>query len=308
MAVLGSRVQQNLRGANRSGPFSVQRRQALWGIVFVLPAVIFFSVFWVFPLINALWISMTNWDLLTPAEFIGAQNYVNLWNDKNFRMAVEATLFFAVGSGVPTAIIALGLALLVNRKMPGRAAFRFAFFIPAITSWVVAAIVWKMIFLPDQGLYLLITEPFGIRGVRWLTDRNIAMWAIIIMAIWKQVGPNLLIFLSGLQTIPEELLDAAEVDGANPLQTLWYITLPLLRPTTLFVCVMLVISALQSFAPIYVLTGGGPANETRVLSLLINQEAFQFYHMGKASAMSMVMFISVLLFTVVNMRIFGNKE
>lgn len=286
----------------------VKQRQAIWGFLFVVPAVVFFAVFWVYPLLNAFRISFTDWDLLSPAKFVGIKNYLGLVKDQNFIRATVATIYFAVGSGIPTAIISLGLALLVNRQLPGKQLFRVLLFIPAITSWVVAAIVWKMIFLPDQGLYLIFTKPFGISGVQWLMSRNLAMPAAIIMAVWKQIGPNILVFLAGLQTLPDEVYDAAKVDGANAWQTLRYITLPLLRPTTLFVIVMLVISSLQNFTPMYVLTGGGPANVTRVLSLLINQEAFQWFHMGKASAISTIMFAAVLTFTIINIRFFGERN
>jgi ABC-type sugar transport system permease subunit len=288
--------------------FGVLQRQALWGMLFVTPAVLFFAIMWVYPLINAISISFTNWDLLSPAKFVGWKNYLGLVEDENFLRAAQATLFFAVGSGIPTALISLGLALLVNRSLPGQQFFRTVLFIPAITSWVVAAIVWRMIYLPDQGLYLLFTKPFGISGVQWLMSRDLAMVAAIIMAVWKQIGPNILVFLAGLQTLPDEVFDAAKVDGASPWQSTIYITLPLLRPTTLFVCVMLVISSLQNFTPMYVLTGGGPANVTRVISLLINQEAFQWFHMGKASAISTVMFAGVLVFTIVNIRLFGERR
>jgi multiple sugar transport system permease protein len=139
-------------------------------------------------------------------------------------------------------------------------------------------------------------------------NRDLAMVAAIIMAVWKQLGPNLLVFLAGLQTLPEEVFDAAKVDGANRLQNFWYITFPLLRPTTVFVGIMLIIGSLQNFTPMYVLTGGGPANVTRTIALLINQEGFQFFHMGKASAMATVMFAAVLSFSIINIRAFGERN
>lgn len=283
---------------------AMSRREAMWGVIFAAPAVVFFGIFWVYPLLNAVLISLSNWDLLTPAKFVGFKNYVDLLNDANFKQAVNATLYYAIGSGIPTALIAFGLALLVNRKLAGKSFFQTAIFVPAITSWIVAAIVWRLIYLPDQGLYLLLTEPFGISGVRWLTNRDLAMPAIIIMSVWKQVGPNMIIFLAGLQNMPEEIYDAAAIDGANSWQALTYVTLPLLKPTILFVMIMLVIGAFQTFTPVYVLTGGGPANVTRVVPLLVYQEAFQFYRMGKAAAESLVMFIAVMVFTIINMRIF----
>lgn len=287
---------------------TVKGRQATWGLIFILPAVVYFAIFWVYPLLNSFVISTTNWDLLTRPKFVGLDNFIMIFWDENFRKAVGATLAFAFGSGIPTAILALFLALLVNRPLPGLQLFRTLLFIPAVTSWVVAAIVWRMIYLPDQGLYLLLFEPFGITHVQWLMSRDLAMIAAIIMAVWKQIGPNILVFLAGLQTMPDDVFDAAKVDGANRLQTLAYITLPLLQPTTVFVGIMLVISSLQNFTPMFVLTGGGPANVTRTISLLIYQEGFQFFHMGKASAMSTIMFAAVLAFSIFNIRTFGGRN
>lgn len=298
----------NAASLHKKFRLSVQGRHALWGLIFILPAVLFFAVIWVYPLINSFVVSTTDWDLLTPSKFVGIDNYIYIFQDENFIKAAVATLVYSFGSGIPTAILSLFLALLVNRALPGKQFFRTLLFIPAVTSWVVAAIVWRMIYLPDQGLYLLLFEPFGITGVQWLNSRDLAMPAAIIMAVWKQLGPNILVFLAGLQTLPEEVFDAAKVDGANRLQTFLYITFPILRPTTLFVGIMLVIGSLQNFTPMYVLTGGGPANVTRVISLLINQEGFQFFHMGKASAMSTVMFAAVMAFSIISIRTFGERN
>jgi len=226
----------------------------------------------------------------------------------DFHQSVKATLYFAIGNAIPVPIISLVLALLVNRKFHGRDFFRTAFFIPAVTSWIAASIVWRLIYMPNAGLYLLFVQPFGVHEIKWLTSREWAMPAIIILSIWKSVGPNMVIFLAGLQNMPEEVFEAARVDGANNWQTLWRITLPLLKPTTLFVMVMLLIGAFQVFTPVYVMTRGGPANVTRVLPMFLYQEGFAFYRMGSASAVSVMMFLAVLTLTVVQLRFFRERD
>lgn len=288
--------------------WSQAKRQAFWGLFFVMPAVLFFIIMRVYPVLSAVWVSFTDWTLLSPPQFVGWRNYVGLLRDEDFIMACKASVYFAVGAGIPTAVLSLMAALLVNRKLPGRGFFRTALFVPAVISWIVTAILWKIVYLPDTGLYLLITEPFGIRGVRWLVNRDLAMPAAIIMAVWKQVAPNMVIFLAGLQALPEEMLEAARVDGANSWQMLRHITLPLLKPTTLFVTTMLIISGLEVFTPMYVLTGGGPAHATRVISLLVYQQGFQFYRMGQASAVSIVMLAAIMTLTILNLRLFRGES
>jgi ABC-type sugar transport system permease subunit len=287
---------------------SLRGHEARWGLLFVAPAAIYFSFFWVYPLLSALYTSFTDWDLFSRPNFVGLMNYARLVRNPNFQQSVRATLYYALGTAIPIPVIALTLALLVNRKFRGRDLFRTAFFIPAVTSWIAASIVWKLIYLPNAGLYLLFVQPFGIHEIKWLTSREWAMPAIIILAIWKSVGPNMVLFLAGLQNLPEEVLEAARVDGANNRQALFHITLPLLKPTTLFVMVMIIIGAFQVFTPVYVMTRGGPANITRVLPMFLYQEGFVFYRMGSASAVSVMMFLAVLGLTVIQLKFFGERE
>lgn len=283
------------------------RHEALWGLLFVAPAVIYFSVFWIYPLLHAFWTSFTIWDLFSPPKFVGIQNYLALLEDREFHQAAKVTLYYALGTVLPIPILSLGLALLLNRGFRGRNLFSAAFLVPAIMSWIAAAIVWKLVYMPNAGLYLLLAEPLGIYEIRWLTSTTLAMPAIIIFAIWKSVGYNMLLFLAGLQSMPEELHEAARVDGANSWQVLFAITLPLLKPTSLFVMVMLLIGAVQVFTPVYVMTRGGPANATRVLPLFLYEEAFSFYKMGSASAVSIVMFVTLLGLTVLQLQLFGGE-
>ena len=268
---------------------------------------LFFLVFWIYPLVNAFWTSLTDWDLFSPAQYVGLQNYRVLLSAKDFVHSVRVTASYGLGTALPIPVLSLGLALLLTRSFRGRDAFCTAFLIPSIMSWIAASIVWKLVYLPNAGLYLLLAEPLGIHELRWLTSRALAMPAIIIFAIWKSVGYNMVLFLAGLQNLPSELFEAARVDGANAWQILFKITLPLLKPTTLFVMVMLVIGAFHAFTPIYVMTRGGPADATRVLPMFIYEEAFAFYRMGRASAASVLMFLVVLCLTVVQLRVFRTE-
>jgi len=284
--------------------WSLRNRKSTWGLLFVAPAVAFFTVFWVYPLINAVYTSLTDWDLFSPANFVGLRNYGEILQDSSFHQSVKVTMYYAIGTVLPIPVISLGLALLLNSKIRGRSFFTTAFFIPAIVSWIAASIVWTLIYMPNAGLYLLFVQPFGVHEIHWLTSRQWAMPAVIIFAVWKSVGGNMILFLAGLQNLPQEVLEAAQVDGANSWQSLLHITLPLLKPTTLFVMIMLTIGAFQVFTPIYVMTRGGPADATRVLPMYLYQEAFAFYRMGSASAVSVLMFIVLLAFTVVQLRLF----
>jgi len=295
-SMLGGRFKQSLSG-----------HEAMWGLLFVVPAALYFSIFWMYPLLNAFGTSFTDWDLFSPANFVGLSNYQELLQDPDFQQSVRATMYYALGTTLTILPISLGLALLLNRKFPGRGFFRTVFFIPAVMSWIAAAIVWKLIYMPNAGLYLLFVQPFGVHEIKWLTSRFWAMPAIIIVAVWKSVGQNMVLFLAGLQNLPEEVFEASLVDGANRRQTLFYITLPLLKPTILFVMIMLVIGAVNTFTPVYVMTRGGPADITRVLSMMLYQEAFAFYRMGKASAMSVLMFLAVMGLTVVQLRLFRGE-
>jgi multiple sugar transport system permease protein len=282
-------------------------RQKLWGLSFVLPAFLFFVVFAFYPMINAFLISLTQYDLITPPKFVGLDNYLRMVNDPRFRIVVKNTVVFVIGSSIPTWIISLGLALVLARNFTGRNFVRTLYFLPVIVSGVVVSMVWRMLYHPFGPINALI-EPLLHVSPKWLTDKQIVPWAIIIINVWQAVGFYMVIFIAGLQNIPTDFYDAAKVDGANRLQSFWYVTLPLLKPTTLLVIVITIINAFQTFTYQYVLTKGGPSDATNVISLYIYYNAFQYQYMGYASAMSIVMFVVIMILTLIQFRIVRSEE
>jgi len=277
--------------------------EARTGLLLALPAMLFFAVFLAYPFINAFWVSLTAWDLVSPPRFIGLLNYKRLLTDANFLNSAKVTAYYTVGLLIPMLPLSLGLALLLDRKLRGRGFYQGVLFAPVVLSMVVVSMIWRVVYMPAGGLYLLFTAPFGLTNIQWLTDKDLAMPALIIVGIWKNVGYYMVIFLAGLQSISPVFYEAARVDGASALSQFRYVTMPLLRPTMLFVAVVSMIKAFQAFSSVFTLTGGGPADATKVLPLLVYQNAFFFNKMGYASAMAVVMFIVLLILTLIQFRV-----
>ena len=279
--------------------------QNLWGIAFAVPALALLIVFSIYPVINALYIGFTSWSLSGTPEFIGLDNYIKMFiRDAEFLRSVRTTAIYAGGLNPIMWAIALGLALLFNREMKMRGIFRTIYFTPVVVSWVVASMVWYLIFHSSFGLNAHIMRFFGKPGLKLLSDSQYALSAIIVLSLWKSMGYYMVLFLAGLQNIPRVFFEAADVDGANNWQRFWFITIPLLMPATLFVMVISIINSFQVFTPIYLLTRGGPHGATRVLPMLIYENAFIFLKMGYASAMAMVLFAILMVLTLVQLRVF----
>jgi multiple sugar transport system permease protein len=276
--------------------------QNLVGLLFALPAVALLLVFSVYPLLNAIFFSFTDWNLSGTPRFIGVDNYVTISDDLDFWKSLDVTARYTLGL-VPGFAIALFLAILFNRKLVGRDLLRTTYFTPVAVSWVIASLVWTSILHPSFGLNAQILRAFGQPSIKFLTDANWVIPAMIGLSLWKGIGYWMVIFLAGLQGIPGEYYEAAAVDGANRWQQFWKLTLPLLRPTVLFVSVVGVINAFQAFAPIWILTKGGPAGASRVYALLIYQSAFTYFKMGYASALAVLLFIFLMVLTVIQMRL-----
>jgi multiple sugar transport system permease protein len=283
-----------------SGP---QQQQARAGVLMVLPAAIFFAIFLIYPVCNAIWVSLTSWDLTSPPRFIGLRNYIELLSDEDVIHSAWVTLYYSAGFLVVTLPIALALAVLLDRNLKGRAFYQSIIFMPVVLSMVVVAMIWRAVLAPNDGLYQLFTVPFGVRGVQWLNDPVLAMPALIVVSAWKSVGYYLVIFLAGLQSIPNTVYEAALLDGAGPWRTFYNITLPLLRPYLLFVSVVSIVRTSQAFGAIFALTGGGPVDATTVLPFLIYQNAFLFNRMGYASAIAVALFLVLVVLTVIQFRL-----
>ncbi|MGC3992656.1 MAG: sugar ABC transporter permease [Propionicimonas sp.] len=265
------------------------------------PAVLGVLLFSIGPMIASLWLSLTSYDMLSAPEFVGLANYVKLMGDKLFLKSLSVTMLYAVVVVPGTMLAGLVVAILLNAKIPAMGFFRSAYYLPSVIGGVAVARVWAMLYNTDYGLFNLILGLFGIDGPGWLTDERWAIWSLIFMGIWG-FGGTMLIYLAGLQGIPKDLYEAAEVDGAGKFRQHLFITVPMLSNVTFFNLVMGIIGALQVFAEPFVLTGGKPNNSTLLLPLYLYRVAFTYLEMGYASAIAWVVFAITLVLTLLVFR------
>jgi multiple sugar transport system permease protein len=287
--------------------FGVSGKQAAFGYVIILPTLAILFVFRFLPMLQAFYFSLTQYDLVHPPKFIALANFVDLLHDPLFLKSARVSLTYVVFSVVPVLPLSLGLAMLFNRSLFIKNVLRSAVFMPVVMPAVVMAVVWTFMYQQD-GVINTILGWFDIDPVPWLRSSSTALWAVILIGIWRATPYYMVIFLAGLQAIPTDYYDAAKIDGASNWKSFWYITLPLLKPTTLLVVVMNVIVAMKVFAVPLIMTGGGPADSTRVLPLFIYQTAFEFFDMGRAAAMSVILFVAVMLFSFIQVRLFTRGE
>jgi multiple sugar transport system permease protein len=278
-----------------------ERRMA--ALLFVLPSLLFLAIFVVYPIVNAFYLSLHRYDLLTPPIWDGLGRYRLLFDDDRFVKALGNTLLFAVMTVPLGTVISLLLAVLIDQPLRGIYLFRTAYYLPVVTSFVAVSFIWLWIYEPQFGLLNQLLENLGLPTLSWLRDPTTSMLSIAILSIWKNAGYNMIIFLAGLQGVPDYLYEAAEIDGAGPVQRFWHITLPMLSPTTFFVFVVYFIGALQMFTQSWILTQGGPLDSTLTVVYLIYQNGFEFLKMGSAAAMSVILFILIAIVTYINTRI-----
>lgn len=276
------------------------RSEARAGIIFLVPAGTLIGVFFLLPVVAGFLLSLTDFDIYSlgrtaDTRFVGLANYGALAGNELFWISLRNTFYFALVGGPVTIAVALAAALLLNAKVARfKPVFRTIYFAPVVTSIVAVAVVWRFLYHPRVGLLNRILELFGIGGIDWLGDPFWAMPAIIILAIWKNFGYAAIIFLAGLQNAPEELYEAAKIDGAGPIRRFWNITLPELAPTFVFVSLITAIGYLQIFAEPYVMTpDGGPLNSTLTIVMLMYREGFRWWNMGFAAAIAFVLFVLV---------------
>jgi multiple sugar transport system permease protein/alpha-1,4-digalacturonate transport system permease protein len=288
---------------------SLRRRSTLVGWSFILPNFIGFALFTLVPVIAVFVLAFMRWDAFNPPTWAGLKNFTRLFTDSNFSVAFTNTVLYALGHVPLTIVLSLGLALLLNQKLRGIAFFRVAIFFPYITSLVAVAIVWNMLFDPTSGPINQFLHLIGVADApRWTASTTWALPAVIITSVWRDMGYYMVLFLAGLQAIPGEYYEAAEVDGANRWQQFWNVTLPSLRPTTFLVLVLVSVSSFKVFDLIFVMTNGGPGRATLVLSQLIYQEGILNGDFGYSSAISLVLFLLVLIVTVFQFRIQQRRE
>lgn len=290
------------RGKVLGAWLNMRREEALWAYSFVAPYLVGLLVFTVGPVIASLYISLTKWDMLQAPRFVGAANYSQLLTSPDFWQALWNTAYFTVGVTVPSVFFALLLAVAMNQKVRGILVFRTAFFVPVVSSVVAVSLLWAWIYNPEFGLFNYILGKIGVPPQDWLGNKRLAMPAIILMSIWKGLGYRMLLFLAGLQDIPDELYEAAQIDGAGGWAKLRYITVPLVSHITFFVTIMTIISSFQVFEQTYVMTGGGPGGATTTIVLLIFNSAFRWFKMGYSSALAYTLFILIFVLTLLQVR------
>ncbi|MFN2237305.1 MAG: carbohydrate ABC transporter permease [Anaerolineales bacterium] len=281
---------------------SYKNEDTITGWLMVSPWIIGFLVFFLGPMIASLVLSFMEWDLISPPEFVGINNYLEMFVVDPLAMhSLKITMIFAFFSIPINIVIGLAIAMLLNTKIKGLAIFRTIYYLPAVLAGVAVALLWRWIFSSEFGLLNLGLSLIGIEGPAWLSDKATALPSFVIMRIWG-VGAMMVIYLAGLQSIPTEFYEAAEIDGANWLQRTFKITLPLLTPTIFFQLIVGLIFAMQIFTEPLMMTNGGPANATLFYILYLYRQAFQYFNMGYASALAWLFFLVVLLLTLFTFR------
>jgi multiple sugar transport system permease protein len=278
-----------------------KRREAIAGYLFILPVYLGFIVFILGPIFRAAGISLSRFDILSGSEFIGLENYTRMSSDTRLRTVYGNTIIFTLFAVFFNAGVGLVLAVLLNQRLPEllRNLYRSIFFFPLLVAHTYIATIWRFLYQKDTGIINYYLSFLGVAPIPWLSSGAWVMTSIIIMDVWKNTGFAMLIFLAGLQNIPKDYYEAAELDGANDWQRFFRITLPLLSPTIFFVLVIFMIGALQVFDTIIVLTNGGPGDASRSIVMYIYEQAFQTFDMGYASALSMTLFIVIMILTLI---------
>ena len=272
--------------------------------ILLLPATLGLLIFAFFPIAQAFEVSFYEAPLLsTQREFVGLANYQTAMTDSVFQRALVNTLIYTVAVVIFQVVLALLLAALINHRFRGVGLFRSAYFLPVVTSLVVVSTVWKIMYHTDNGLINSVLRTVSLPPQPWLISPDLALWSIVIIGVWKEVGFSMLILLGGLQSIPGDLYESAAMDGASAWTAFWRITLPLLRRALLFVVVFSTINAFKIFIPIYVITDGGPADSTQTLVFYIFQSAFRYYKLGYATALSFLLLALVLILTAAQFRL-----
>ncbi len=271
--------------------------------LFLLPYLAAFILFRLGPTLAGLGISLLNWNIIGTAHFIGLRNYTALARDPQFFLSIKNTLYFMLLTAPPMIVLGLLLALMVNARLRGRAVARTAIFAPYIVMSTVVGVIWLWIYNQDVGVLNYYLSFLGVGKIPWLSDTHTAMPAVSIATLWWTVGFNMIIYLAGLQDIPQELEEAARVDGATDAGVMRWITLPLLAPTTFIVIMLTLINTIQVFDQIYVMTGGGPSLSTLTLIQYLYYQAFTYYKLGYGSAVAYVVLVILVILALIQRRL-----
>ncbi len=284
------------------------RSEGLAAALMLAPALVIIGVFVVYPIIGTGYLSLTSWDGFSPAKtFVGLDNYVALAGDHDFRNSMSVTVLYGLGVCVLSVVTGLGVAVLLNASFRGLGVYRTLFFLPVVTSSIAAATVWRYVF-GDTGILDAALRAVHLPGPNWFGDPQLALVSLTLLTVWKNLGLNVVLYLTALQTLPAALYEAASLDGASPWQQLRRLTVPLLAPMTFFVVVEGLITSFQSFDLVYALTGGGPLGGTETLGFLTYREAFRLSHFGYGAAVAYSAFALVLGITLVQWRLGGRER
>ncbi|NEE01919.1 carbohydrate ABC transporter permease [Phytoactinopolyspora halotolerans] len=305
--VAGSEPATARRWRSRRRP-SASRKLRRAGWLMVAPA-LGHSILWIaIPVLATLVLSFTDYRVISAPRWVGLDNYIEIWNDAVFRKATWNTIVYTFFTVPVSMAVAVVIAVLLNQRIVGRTLYRAAFFLPHVTATVAIAMVWLWMYNPQYGLLNGLLSIVGLPGQVWLGNPDWALWSVIIVGIWQGIGIKMLIYLAALQNIDPNLYEAASIDGASKIQQFFSVTLPMLKPATFFVFVVSIIGAFQVFDQIYVLTDGGPANATTMMTYEVYRSAFQNFRMGMACAQSVVLFAFLIVLTVVNRRLTGGDD
>ena len=280
---------------------TLSQREELIGWLFILPAVLGFVIWVAGPMLYSAWLSLTDYDLIGTPRFIGLANFTRMFNDPLFYKSLSVTVVYTVFHVPLTLLLAFGVALLLNTKIPRMAIFRTLYYLPSIVPAVASAVLWVWIFNSEFGLLNLLLRALGLKKVLWLQDPHTALAALIIMSLWN-MGGVMIIFLAGLNGIPEEMYEAAKIDGAGNMASFRYITIPMMTPIIFFNLVLEIIGSFQVFTAGFLVTQGGPNYSTNFYVLNLFNNAFTYFDMGYASAQAWVLFFIVLIFSLIIFR------
>jgi multiple sugar transport system permease protein len=281
------------RGKRRLNP------ETLWGYFFIAPAFIFVIGFTFLPVLGAFGISLTDWDMIAPMKFVGLENYQKVFSDPLALRTFTNTFLYTFTSVPIGMFLGLLLALLLNQKLRGLSFFRTAFYLPVVSSTVAISVIFVWVLDPSYGLLNRALALVGIAPIPWLTSPQWAMLAVVIVTVWRSLGFNMIIFLAALQEIPEELHDAAKIDGASARQKFLRVVVPLITPSIFFVTITSIINSFQSFDLVYNMTKGGPARATYLIGYYIWEQAFKYLNMGYGASIAFVLFFLILIVTLV---------
>jgi len=287
----------------KSGSLLRKEYKEFW--LFISPWLIGFVVFSAGPIIASIFVSLTEWNILSSPVWVGIENFRSMLKDEVFYESLKCTAYYTVGTVALGTIAALVVALLLNQPLKGITIFRSLYFLPSVTAGVAVTLLWLWIYNPEFGLINYALSLVGIKGPQWLFDKRWVIPALIFMNIWG-IGNNMVMFLAALQQVPQELLEAAEIDGAGRWRKFWNVIIPMISPTLFMVIVISTIGAFQAFMQPYIMTGGGPGSASMLYGLYIYFNAFQWWKMGYAAALSWIMFVIILILTLIQFKI-SNK-